>query len=177
MSAAEPGGEVVSINRQDREKHSNRRNSTCKCVQAWRPAQDQTGPWEDWRQGRVGRGTGAALHQEAALNGGQWSATLPITHAISSAAMPPGPAHTLHSVPLAHQGFPLHHQSARRSNARLGPAQDTQRGASWRGFPGGVTPQLGLRARKGQRGLRGEDPQVGLIQARGPGLLSEPDHH
>lgn len=88
-----------------------------KRIQAWRPAQDQTGPWEAWSQGRGGGGVwvewgaGAALHQEAALNGGQWSATLPITHAIPSAVMP-GTAHTLHSVHLAHQGFPLHHQSA-----------------------------------------------------------------
>lgn len=89
----------------------------CKRIQTWRSAQDQTGPWEAWSQGRrgcegMGWGAGAALHQEAALNGGQWSATLPITHAIPSAVMP-GAAHTLHSVHLAHQGFPLHHQSAR----------------------------------------------------------------
>lgn len=95
------------------------------------------------------------LHHEGALSGGQWSATLPITHAVPSAMVPPGPAHTLHCVQtkqgrrLALKDFPLHHQGARAGAMPcLDQLQIHREEAGWAGFPVGATPQLGLGARK-----------------------------
>ena len=83
------------------------------CAKGFRPGglfKTRQGPGRPGARGR-GCGGGVGWGAGAALNGGQWSATLPITHAVPSAVMP-GAAHTLHSVHLAHQGFPLHHRSA-----------------------------------------------------------------
>lgn len=46
----EPGGKEgpLSINGQDEEKRSSRRNSRCKMTEAWRCARGQAAPWEGW---------------------------------------------------------------------------------------------------------------------------------